>query len=259
MTGGLEGKVAIVSGGVRGIGRAIVLTFLQQGAKVTGFDLDADDSPPVIALKESLGNYKEGFLYKKADITDMQNIEEVAKKTIAAFGRIDILINNAGGGMDPVPLEDLAERDWDRMVRVNLKGNYICARAVIKHMKEQKSGKIINISSQAGRSKSELSNLPYASSKAGVLGFTRQLAWEVGPYGIQVNAIAPGLVLSGERVEKRWKERSQEERNEMLKNIPLGRLGKPEEIAWVAEFLATDKSSYITGATIDVNGGRFMM
>ena len=125
-------------------------------------------------------------------------------------------------------------------------------------MKEKRSGKIINISSQAGRSKSELSNLPYASAKAGILGFTRQLAHEVGSWGIHVNAIAPGIILT-EKAIRRWEERSEEERQKMLEAIPLRRLGNPEEIAHVAVFLASDKSSYITGATIDVNGGRFMI
>lgn len=163
-----------------------------------------------------------------------------------------------GGGRPPIPLEDLEQKDWDWVIDLNLKGTYICTQAVIKYMKEQQSGKIVNISSQAGRSKSELSNLPYASAKAGVLGFTRQLAHEVGQFGINVNAIAPGIV---ERVGRTglWDGASGAERRKMLEAIPLRRRGRPEEIAQVAIFLASDNSSYITGATIDVNGGRFMM
>ncbi len=259
MSGDLEGKVAIVTGGLRGIGKAIAVSFAQEGAEVAVFDLDAEESPLVGELRKNIGIFKKKCLYKKADITNLQEVRHAVEETIKAFGKVDIIVNNAGGGMNPVPLEDLEETDWDRLIKVNLKGTYICTHAVIKYMKAQQSGKIINISSQAGRSKSELSNIPYASAKAGVLGFTRQLATEVGSYGINVNAIAPGLTLSGERVRKRWEERSEEERHQMLQLIPLKRLGKPEEIANVAVFLASEKSSYITGATIDVNGGRFMM
>lgn len=259
MKGDLEGKVAIVTGGARGIGRAIAIAFVQEGAEVAIFDLDAEDSFLIGELQGATAVLGKKCLYKKADITNLQEVHQAVKETIKTFNKVDVLVNNAGGGMNPVPLEDLSEKDWDRLVNVNLKGTYICTQAVIKYMKEQRTGKIINISSQAGRSKSELSNLPYASAKAGVIGFTRQLAYEMGPYGINVNTIAPGLTLSGERVAKRWEERSEEERRKMLEVIPLKRLGKPEEIARVAVFLASENSSYITGATIDVNGGRFMM
>lgn len=259
MKGDLEGKVAVVTGGARGIGRAITIAFVQEGAKVVVFDLDAEDSSLIRELQEAIAACGKKCFYKKADITNMQEVRQAVEETIKAFGKVDVLVNNAGGGMNPVPLEDLEEKEWDQVVNLNLKGTYICTRAVIKYMKEQRNGKVINISSQAGRSKSELSNLPYASAKAGVLGFTRQLAHEVGPFGINVNVIAPGLIMSGERIAKRWEERSEEERHKMLEAIPMKRLGKPEEIARVAVFLASEDSSYITGATIDVNGGRFMM
>lgn len=126
-------------------------------------------------------------------------------------------------------------------------------------MKKQRWGRIISISSQAGRSSSELAGITYSSAKAGLLGFTRQLARQVGPYGILVNAVAPGIIISGERIEKKWLARSEEERQEMLKAIPLGRLGRPEDVAPVVVFLASEEAGYITGAVIDVNGGRFML
>lgn len=255
----LEGQATIVTGGARGIGRAITLALSRAGAAVTVFDLDAEDVPTVRELLAAVEAGGGNFFYEQVDITNFRVIQRGVEQTILTFGKVDALINNAGGGMDPVPLEDLDEEDWERLVRVNLTGAYLCSRAVIGYMKAQRSGRIINISSQAGRSKSELSNLPYASAKAGLLGFTRQLAHEVGPYGITVNAIAPGLVLSGERVAKRWETRSEEERRRMVESIPLRRLGTPEEIAGVVVFLVSEDSSYITGATIDVNGGRFMM
>ena len=260
MRGDLAGKVAIVTGGVRGIGRAIAIAFAQEGAEVAVFDLDAEDSSLVRALlEEIIAASGEKCLYKKVNITHMQEVSQAVEETIKVFGKVDILVNNAGGGRNPTPLEELEERDWDQMMDLNLKGTYFCTKAVIKNMKEQSGGKIINISSQAGRSRSEFSNLPYASAKAGVLGFTRQLAYEVGPLGINVNAIAPGVTMGGERIAKRWEKRTEEERRKMLEDIPLRRLGKPMEIARVAVFLASENSSYITGAVIDVNGGRFMM
>jgi NAD(P)-dependent dehydrogenase (short-subunit alcohol dehydrogenase family) len=197
-------------------------------------------------------------LYKKADVTNMKEVSRGVEETIEVFGRVDVLVNNAGGGMPPIPLEDFEQKYWNWAIDLNLKGTYICTQAVIKYMKKQQGGKIVNISSQAGRSKSELSNLAYASAKAGVLGFTRQLAHEVGQFGINVNAIAPGII---ERMDRKggWERVSEGERQKMLEAIPLRRLGKPEEIAQVAVFLASEKSNYITGATIDVNGGRFMM
>lgn len=257
--GSLDGKVAIITGGARGIGKAIAVAFAQEKADVAIFDLDAEDRSSIRELKKELSGYGGKCLYEKADVTHAQEVGRAVEKTIQNFRRVDILVNNAGGGMAPVPLEDLTEQDWDRVVNANLKGTYFCSRAVVAYMKGQRSGKIINISSQAGRSRSELCSISYSSAKAGIIGFTRQLAYEVGLYGINVNAIAPGVILSGERVAKRWEERSEEERREMLEVIPLKRLGKPEEVARVALFLASADSSYITGATIDVNGGRFMM
>lgn len=254
----LEGKITVVTGGVRGIGKAIALAFAQEGAKVTVFDLDPEDSPIVEELKRSISIFKKEYLYKKTDVTDWSEVHRAIEETIRTFGKVDILINNAGGGIPPVPIEDLQEADWDRGINLNLKGAFICTHAVIKNMKAQRKGKIINIASRAGRSPSALAYLPYASGKAGVLHFTRQVAFEVASYGINVNAIAPGTIFV-ERIGKLWEKRSEEERRRLFESIPLKRAGKPEEIANVALFLASEKSSYITGATIDVNGGTTMM
>ncbi len=255
----LNGKSAIVTGGLRGIGKAAAMAFAQAGANVAAFDLDPEDSPLVKEFYGQMKSFGKKYLYQKADVFHYAEVQNAVTKTIKSFGDLDILVNNAGGGMNPCPLEDLEEKDWDRILDLNLKGTYFCTKAVIGHMKKKKSGSIINVSSQAGRSKSELSNITYASAKAGIIGFTRQLALETGPLGIRVNAVAPGVTISGERVAKRWEERSAEEKRAMLEAIPLRRLGQPEEIASVILFLASDAASYITGAVIDVNGGRFML
>jgi NAD(P)-dependent dehydrogenase (short-subunit alcohol dehydrogenase family) len=181
----------------------------------------------------------------------------MVQKTAEAFGRIDILVNNAGGGFNlPNKLEEITDEIWDRVVDANLKGTFICSRAVAPYMKQQKSGRIINLSSKAGRYGGELTGIQYSSAKAGVMGLTRQLAKDLGPFGITSNAIAPGLALSSPRVEKLWMERkTEEERKATIQAIPLRRLSTVDEQASVILFLASDDASYVSGVTIDVNGG----
>lgn len=260
MNGKLEGKVAIITGGARGIGKAIAMCFVQEGADIAIIDLDAEDSHLVKDLQKSVGDFKRKCWYKKADVSQMQEVQHATEATVIALGKVNVLVNNAGGSFIPsTPLEDLAETDWDHVINVNLKGTYNCTRAVIRHMKEQKNGKIINVSSRAGRAPSVAANLAYASAKAGVIGFTRQLALDVAPYGINVNAIAPGTVFT-ERVRKIFEERfTPEERQRILDNIPLKTVAKPEEIGRLAVYLASDESRFVTGATIDINGGATMM
>ena len=171
------------------------------------------------------------------------------------LGPLDVLVNNAGGGHGSHDLEQLATDDLWKVIRVDLVGAILCCREAIRRMRGR-GGTIINISSQAGRSASELAGCHYAAAKAGVLGLTRQLARDYGREGIRVNAIAAGVTLS-ERVQRKLEARSSEVRARLVSAIPLGRLAEPEDIAEVAIFLASDASRYITGATIDVNGGRF--
>jgi NAD(P)-dependent dehydrogenase (short-subunit alcohol dehydrogenase family) len=259
MEGELEGKVAIVTGGIRGIGKAIGIAFAREGAKVALFDLDVEDSRLAGKLQEAVGAFNKKCLYKKADVTQMKEIRQAVEETVTTFGKVDILVNNAGGSfIAPAPIEDLEEKDWDLVVNVNLKGTYICTHAVMKQMKKQKRGKIINISSKAGRAPGVITPLPYVCAKAAVIQFTRQLALDVSSFGINVNGIAPGTI-SVERVNNMFEDRYlPEERQRILDDIPLKRMGKPEEIAELAVYLASEKSSFMTGVTIDINGGTFM-
>ena len=251
----LLGKTAIVTGSSRGIGRAIALAFGQEGARVVvnGRHEDTQEAARLIARSGA------EVLAVLGDVTREEDVERLVRETVEAFGTVDILVNNAGGGVPPQPIEEIDLEVWEREIRVNLTGAFLCCRAVIGEMKKKRWGRIINMSSQAGRSSSELAGIIYASAKAGLLGFTRQLARQVAPYGILVNAVAPGVILSGERIETKWRERSDPERQEMLRAIPLGRLGKVEDVTPAVVFLASEEAGYITGAVIDVNGGRFML
>ena len=184
----------------------------------------------------------------------------MVQKAIDTFGRIDILVNNAGGALHtPHKLEEVDEKDWDKVVNINLKGAFLCSQAVIAQMRKQGTGgKIVNISALAGRSYATLAGVQYTSAKAGIGGLTRHLAREVGPFGINVNAVAPSVMLTGERVRGLWEAKTEEERKKVIEEIPLRRLAEPREIARVVVFLASDDASYVTGVTLDVNGGRFM-
>ena len=156
-------------------------------------------------------------------------------------------------------IEDVEVEDWDKVVNVNLRGAFFCCQAVIAQMRKQGAGgKIVNISAMAGRTYATLAGVQYASAKAGIGGLTRQLAREVGPEGINVNAVAPTVMLTGDRVRKLWESKTEEERRAVIEAIPLRRLAEPKEVARAVVFLASAAASYITGVTLDVNGGRFM-
>ncbi len=250
----LSAKTALVTGSSRGIGRAIALALAQDGARVVVNGRN-EDTNAVVETIRTRGGEAVGVV---GDVTEERDVARVVDEARRAFGSVDILVNNAGGGGQPSLLEEIDLNAWEREMRVNLTGAFLCSRAVLSDMKRKRWGRIINISSQAGRSSSELAGIPYASAKSGLFGLTRQLARQVAPYGVLVNAVAPGLILT-ERIARKWQDRSEADRREMLQAIPLGRLGKPEEIAPLVVFLASDDASYITGAIIDVNGGRFML
>jgi 3-oxoacyl-[acyl-carrier protein] reductase len=241
----LQGRVAIVTGSGRGIGREIALTLAREGAKVVVSDI-TDDVYKTAREVEALGSEA---LAMKCDVTNPSDVEGMVKATIEKFGRIDILVNNAG--IYPFkPFIEMTEQDWDRVISVNLKGTFNCTKAVVHRMIEQKYGKIINISSIAGSVVGFTQLAHYCASKAGVLGFTRALALELAPYGINVNAIAPGVIETPGTTSL-----GKETLESFAKMIPQGRVGKPEDIAKLVVFLASDDSSYITGQLMVCDGG----
>lgn len=251
----LKSKVAIITGGARGIGKTIAEFFAKEEANICAVDIDKDSIDSFI---KAFNERNAPCIGVVANTTQEEEVREVVIKTIDTFGRVDILVNNAGGGSPITSIDDVNLEEWEKILRNNLTGTFLCSKAVIPYMKKQGNGKIINISSIAGRFFSPLAGPHYASAKAGIQGLTRQLARELGPFGITVNAVAPGTTLT-ERVEKKWLSRAEEYRHQLLSMIPLGRLARPEDIAGPVLFLASSLSDYVNGVTLDVNGGFYMV
>lgn len=242
----LKGKVALITGGSRGIGREIALKFAQQGADIAFSDLAVDEN--FASLEKELADLSvkgKGFA---SDASSFDGSEEMVNAVAAEFGRIDILVNNAGITRDNL-LMRMTEADWDLVIKVNLKSVFNLTKAVQKFMLKQKSGSIINMSSVVGVSgNGGQSN--YSASKAGLIGFTKSIAQELGSRNIRCNAIAPGFIET-----KMTEKLPEAVREEWIKTIPLRRGGKPEDVANVAVFLGSDLSSYVTGQVINVCGG----
>jgi len=251
----LEGKVCLVTGASKGLGRAIAQAFSQEGARVA---INGRNDQDLAKLAEELQGKGRDVLIAKADVSQSEEVKQMVDLIVKRFGRIDVLVNNAGGAMYTTHIfMELTEAEWDKVVNTNLKGAFLCCKAVVPHMLQQGTGKIINMSSLAGRASGRLAGIQYSSSKAGLQGLTRHLALELGPSGITTNAIAPGIIFS-DRVRKLYESRSEEDKRKMVAGTPVGRMGEPEEVAALAVFLASSKADYINGATIDINGGAYM-
>lgn len=243
----LSGKTAVISGaaGPRGIGYATARTFAAQGARVAILDLDGE------AAEKAAADLGPGHIGVACNVTKAADCIRAIGDVMAAFGQIDILINNAGI-TQPVKVWDISETDWDRIQDVNLKGVLFLSQAVMPHMRERKSGSIACMSSvSAQRGGGILGGAHYSAAKAGVLGLAKAMARELGPDGIRVNCVTPGLIQTDINAGKI----SDEKRVEILAGIPLNRLGVPQDVANIYLFLASDLSSYLTGNVIDVNGG----
>jgi len=246
----LSNKVALVTGSARGIGKAIARRLAENGAQVIVNDINIQEAE--MTCKE-LKKDKLNVSFNCCDVGDSNQVKKMVKKIIDRYGTIDILVNNAGI-VQSSTVEKMTEEEWDEVMRINLKGVFNCCKAVLKPMKRQKKGKIINISSLAGKNGGIKAGAAYATSKAGVICFTKTLARELAAYGINVNSVAPSMV----ETELAIGFTTQEQRNELLAGIPLNRFGKEEEIAELVLFLSSNSSDYITGETVNINGGSYM-
>ncbi|HNU80209.1 MAG TPA: 3-oxoacyl-[acyl-carrier-protein] reductase [Bacillota bacterium] len=245
----LKGKTAVVTGGSRGIGRAIALELASCGANVVvNYTRNSKAADEVVAEIEAMGS---SGMAVKADVSIASEVENLVNEVLKTFGSIDILVNNAGITRDNLIIR-MTEKEFDEVINTNLKGAFICTKAVSRVMIKQKSGKIINVSSVVGIvGNAGQSN--YAAAKAGLIGFTKSMAKELAKRGINVNAVAPGFIQTD-----MTSVLPDNVKEEFLKSIPLMRIGKPEDIAKTVLFLASEYSDYITGQVINIDGGMVM-
>jgi 3-oxoacyl-[acyl-carrier protein] reductase len=245
----LKNKVAVITGGAQGIGRAIALGMAREGAKIVVADLQSEKARSVADEVKMLGGESLGF---EVNVADESSVKRLAESTFAGFGRIDILVNDAGIYLKS-SVVDMSEADWDRTLDINLGGNFLCCRAFVPAMREQKSGRIMSMASGIGHyGMKQFSH--YAASKAAIIGFVKSLARELGPDGITVNAICPG---SANTAMPRG-HRSEEDVMQRLHSTPLPHVLEPEDIAGPILFLASDAAAYITGQSYNINCGTYM-
>lgn len=241
-----ENKRILITGGTRGLGRAMALVFAGHGAWVAA--AYSSDEPGASSMKAELKKTAKRFQVIKADVSSPSEVESMIGTVLRDWDHIDVLVNNAGIIRDK-PLMFLQEEDWDRVMDVNLKGSYLCSRAVIKTMIGRKSGRILNITSPSALT-GRIYQTNYSASKGGIISFTKSLAREVARFGITVNAVCPGIIDTAmtETLDEKTRE-------EFLNMIPLGRFGEPEDVAGAVLFLASEEARYITGQVLVVDGG----
>jgi NAD(P)-dependent dehydrogenase (short-subunit alcohol dehydrogenase family) len=247
----LKNRVALVTGSAQGMGYAIARCLLAEGAKVLINDLNQESIER--AVKELNTEFPGRVMGKKADVTNKSEVQKMIAELCQQWGTIDILVNNAGGALHtPYQLAEIEEKHWDLVLNVNLKGSFFTCQAAIPVMVKAGKGAIVNMSALAGHWRASLAGVQYTAAKAGVEGLTRQLAYDWGHAGIRINAVAPTVTITGERVKSLWDDKEEEEKERIFAQIPLKRLSTPEEIGKAVVFLASDEVllwMYVVGAT----------
>ncbi len=252
MAARFQGRVALVTGAARGMGRACAQAFAREGARVAALDLDEAGLDALAREVAGDGGVARAFA---CDVTEAGRVRRTVDAVVAAFGGVDVLVNNAGVLRTTTPAERIDEAEWDLVTAANLRGPFLVSKAVLPLLRARGRGRIVNLSSSAGRSTSELGGAHYTASKAGLLGLTRHLAREYGPHNITVNAVCPGLVDTPMIHEHADEARLAYWRGQ----IPAGRFATPAEAAELVLFLASDAAAYINGASIDLNGGSLLL
>ena len=245
----LKNQVVLITGAARGLGLDLAQRMVDQGVKLVLSDIDG------ATLDQSVDNLKKvgaQVIGIKGNAADVADIERMVSAAIKRFGQINILVNNAGGSAHtPLHLENVTEEEFDRVMNWNVRSTFFCCKTALPYLRESR-GVIVNMASISGRSGWELLSPQYSAAKSAIIGMTRSLAKHLGPDGIRVNAVAPGFIKSGERAEKVWQTRNEQD---VLKLVPLRERGEMEDISNAIIFLSSDASKYITGAILDVNGG----